>query len=207
MIARIWQALSWPILAAVLMAAAACSPRQAEDYVGTQPALVPEVFFQGQVTGEGAFEGSLGIGRRAFKVALEGRWDGRELLLSQDFAFEDGGTDRIVWRVRKVDDHLYEGTADSVVGVATAKVYGRVMNWRYTRDVRSGGGSVWRLDFDEWMTLREDGTLVNEGSASKLGLPVGRLILTFRRLLVWGQSSERGSAGAPPALLKISGSR
>ena len=64
------------------------------------------------------FEDRFGNLQREFTVELQGDWDGNTLILTEDFEYADGETERRIWRITKTGDGLYEGRADDVVGVA-----------------------------------------------------------------------------------------
>ena len=63
-----------------------------------------------------------GTVRRQFKVTIEGRREGPELLLAEDFVFDDGETEARLWRIRRTADGRYEGTAGDVVGIAPGEL-------------------------------------------------------------------------------------
>ena len=151
-----------------------------EDFAGQGSRLVLEDYFEGQTRAWGIFEDRFGNLRRQFTVDIEGTWDGEQLTLVEDFVFADGEEDQRIWRIRKIDDHNYEGRADDVVGVANGRAYGNALNWQYRMLLRVGG-SEWNVGFDDWMFLQEDGVLINRASVSKLGFEIGRVTLFFKK--------------------------
>ncbi len=42
------------------------------------------------------------------------------------------------WRIRRVDAHRYEATANDVVGTATGEAYGNAFRWEYTVALKPG---------------------------------------------------------------------
>lgn len=151
-----------------------------EDFADQEPRLVLEDYFVGQTRAWGLFEDRFGSVRRQFVVDIDGAWDGRELVLEEEFLYADGETDRRVWRIVKTGEHTYEGRADDVVGVATGTAYGNALNWVYTLDLRAGE-RTWRVTFNDWMFLQPDGVMINRARVSKWGLTVGEVTIAFRK--------------------------
>lgn len=172
-----WKALA---LGLSLVLLSACSTMKPEDFADTRPTLVLEEYFAGHVEAWGIFEDRFGRLRRSFTVQIDGSWDGEELTLDERFCYDDGETDRRVWRIRKLDAHHYQGRADDVVGIAEGRAYGKALNWRYRLDLPIGDRLV-RVHFDDWMYLQPGGVLVNRATVSKFGVTLGEVTLFFRR--------------------------
>ena len=171
------------VLAATLVPIATltgCSTMKVEDFAGSEPRLLIEDYFQGKTRAWGIFEDRFGKLRRQFVVDIEGTWDGRELILDEDFRFSDGETDRRVWRIVKQDDHRYEGRSEDIVGIATGESRGNAFNWTYVIDLKTGEDTL-RVRFDDWMFLQPDGVLLNRARVTKWGIEVGEVTLVFKR--------------------------
>lgn len=163
-----------------------------ETFAGTEPRLVIEEYFAGQTKAWGIFEDRFGKLRRQFTVDIVGRWDGDTLVLEEDFTFADGEKSRRVWRIKKLDDHAYEGRADDVIGTARGFSYGNALQWRYDMDLKVGD-RTWRVGFNDWMFLQPGGVLINRAKVSKWGINVGEVTLAFQKLPV--EASGAGPAG------------
>lgn len=168
-----------------------------EDFAGSEPPLILEEYFAGKTRAWGLFEDRFGDIRRQFVVDIVGTWDGERLVLEEDFVYADGEIDRRVWRIRKIDDHHYEGTADDVVGTAKGIRYGNALNWRYQLDLPVKG-RTWRVTFDDWMLLQPDGVLMNRARVTKWGLEIGQVTLTFQKQDA-AQAAADGQQGADQA--------
>ncbi len=155
-----------------------CAGMQISEFEGKEPRLELERYFEGRSRATGLFEDRFGRLRRQFVVDIEGTWDGELLTLDERFRYADGERDRRVWRITKIDDSTYEGRADDIIGVAKGKVAGNALNWRYSMDLPVGD-STWRVDFDDWMFLQEDGVLLNRARMSKWGITLGTVMLSF----------------------------
>ena len=159
---------------------AGCASVKPEDYAGTVPRLVLEEYFLGKTRAYGVFQDRSGRLKRQFTVDIDGRMDGGELVLTEDFAFADGERSQRVWRIRRLDEHRYEGRAADVAGTAAGLAYGQALNWRYDLDLKVGD-AVYRVRFDDWMFLHEDGVLVNRAEMRKFGIRLGEVTIFFRR--------------------------
>lgn len=164
-----------------------------EDFAGREPRLVPEDYFAGQTRAYGVFVDRFGDLRRQFVVDIEGTWDGETLILDEAFRYDDGETERRVWRIRKTGPHSYEGQADDVIGPAEGKAYGNALNWRYTLALKVGG-STWNVDFDDWMYLQEDQVVINRAEITKFGIKLGEVTIVFRKLETEQAMPERDLA-------------
>lgn len=161
-----------------------------EDFADKEPRFVVEDFFQGKTRASGIFQDRFGNLRRSFVVDIEGTWDGRVLELVEDFVYDDGETERRVWRLTKIDEHTYQGTTEDAIGAATGRSFGNAFHFVYDFNLKVGDGR-WRVHFDDWMWLQPDGTMINRANISKWGFSLGDVTLSFRRV-----GDEAAGAGA-----------
>ena len=152
---------------------------QPEDFKDTGPKLKIEEYFLGETRAWGIFEDRFGKLRRQFVVDIMGTMDGDELVLDERFDYADGEKDRRVWRIRKLDEHNYEGRADDIIGVAKGVSYGNALNWSYDLDLQIGDNSL-RVHFNDWMFLQTDGVLMNRARVTKWGFDIGEVTLMFK---------------------------
>lgn len=167
------------VAGALLLGLAACGPTL-EDYAGTTPELELERFLDGRLTAHGVFEDRFGNLRRSFVVDVLGTWDGEVLTLAEDFVYEDGTTERRVWRLSQTGPESWTGTAEGVIGPATGEERGNAFNWRYTIDLQTPDG-VLRVSFDDWLWQLDDRVMVNRASVTRWGVEIGTLSIFFRR--------------------------
>lgn len=153
---------------------------QVEDFKDAEPRLKIEEYFLGETRAWGIFEDRFGKLRRQFVVDITGTIEGDELVLDERFDYDDGEQDQRIWRIRKLDEHTYEGRADDVIGVARGESYGNALNWAYDIDLKMGDNTL-RVHFNDWMFLQEDGVLVNRARVSKWGFKIGEVTLFFKR--------------------------
>ncbi len=151
-----------------------------QDFDGTEPRLVLEDYFKGTTQAVGIFEDRFGRLRRQFVVNITGVWSDGVLTLDERFDYADGGQDRRVWRITKIDDHAYIGRADDVIGEAAGSAFGRAANWKYQMDLKVGTGA-WRVTFDDWLFLQPRGVLMNRAKVKKWGFKLGEVTLVFAK--------------------------
>jgi hypothetical protein len=166
--------------AAAVWVLAACSSIKPEDFNGKEPRFLVESYFSGETKAWGIFEDRFGNLRREFVVDITGKWDGLTLVLDERFAYSDGEKDRRVWTIRKLDEHMYSGTAADVIGEAVGKGYGNALNWSYDLNLKVGDGT-WRVHFDDWMYLQPGGVLLNKATVTKWGFHIGTVTLAFSK--------------------------
>jgi len=178
------------ILPALGLMTVGCSNMKIEDFKGKQPKFTLEQYFNGKTQAWGIVRDRFGNIRRQFSVDMTGSWDGQVLTLDESFSYDDGETDKRVWRIRKLNDNSYEGEAEDVIGKAVGKAYGSALNWSYTLALKISG-RTWNVNFDDWMFLQPDGVLFNSAEMSKFGITIGEITLFFKKPDVKGHASVK----------------
>lgn len=152
-----------------------------EDYAAFKPELDLYQYFQGKTRGWGIFQDRSGNLKRQFVVDIQGVVNANgELVLTEDFVWNDGEQAQRIWTIRKQDAHRYSGKAADVVGEASGKAYGNALNWQYDLNLPVDG-KVWQVHFDDWMFLQPDGVLLNRATMSKFGITLGEVTIAFQR--------------------------
>ena len=164
------------VILSLVLALVGCGGPSIEEFAGTQPKLVLEDYFNGQVRGWGMFHDRFGRVKRQFVVDIAGTWDGSTLTLDEKFRNSDGSAEGRVWRVRKLADGRYEGQAGDVDGPASGVTAGQALQWSYHLMLKVDD-STWRVHMDDWMYLQPDGVLINRTVMSKWGFELGTLSL------------------------------
>ncbi len=152
-----------------------------QDFDGREPRFRLEEFFSGKTTAWGMFHDRFGRLKREFIVDIKGEFSDNLLILSEDFRFSDGATERRCWRIRKLDEHQYDGEADDVVGTARATAYGNAVHWTYDFRLKLGTSGL-VAQFDDWMYLKDDRTVLNRARVTKFGLHLGDATIFFRKI-------------------------
>ena len=150
-----------------------------EDFSNAKQTFVLEEYFAGKTTAWGLYEDRFGTVKRQFVVDITGSWDGKQLILDEDFTFADGEKSTRQWRITKLADGRYEGRADDVIGVATGRQSGNALSWRYVLDLKISDQSTLAVTFDDWMFLQPGGVLMNRARMSKFGIELGQVTISF----------------------------
>jgi hypothetical protein len=168
------------LLLVTLLALSGCGAMNIDDFADNQPALRLEQYFLGHTRAWGIFEDRFGNLRRSFQVDIKGYLDNGELVLEEDFLYNDGERDRRVWRIISGEDGSYRGSADDVVGEATGRVAGNALHWQYQMNL-AVADSHYRVKFNDWMFLLPGDVLVNKADISKWGIRLGTVSLFFSK--------------------------
>lgn len=171
------------LTASALLGACASAPKPA-DYAAERPVLDLRRYFNGPLTAHGIFTDRGGKVVRRFTVAMNGRWNGDQGVLEEDFAYSDGKQERRVWRITRLTDAdgtgRYVGTADDVVGQAQGRAAGNALQWQYTLRLVVDGKPI-EVQFDDWMYLIDDRVMLNKARMSKFGIYLGEVTLSFTK--------------------------
>ena len=158
-----------------------CHGLKPESFATGQPRFEPDKFFDGPTRSWGVMEDRHGNPKSRFRTEMMGRREGAGLVITQDFTFEDGHRQQRIWRLRRIDDHRYEATANDAVGVSHGLAYGNTFHWEYTLALRPGNPLA-NVHFKLWMYLQADGeTMINRVTISKLGVILAETTEHFHR--------------------------
>ena len=158
-----------------------CSSNQTmkpEDFKGQKPKLVIEEFLSGKVEAWGVLQNRSGKVTRQFSAILEGKWDGQQLILDEKFNWSDGEIQTRQWKINKIDEHNYEGTAEDVVGNAKGYSYGPAFKFEYVLLVPVKGREV-KITFDDWIFKQDEKVAINRATMTKFGFKVAELTVMF----------------------------
>ncbi|MCU0919633.1 MAG: DUF3833 domain-containing protein [Burkholderiaceae bacterium] len=168
----------WFLAAAAALLLSACATRTVDDYAAEKPVLDLKTYFNGELVAHGLFTDRSGSVQRRFVVQMTGSWQGNQGTLDERFTYSDGKTERRVWRLTDEGNGRWTGRADDVVGVAEGRAAGNALNWRYTLRLPVDG-SVYEVQFDDWMYLMDERVMLNKAVMSKFGIRLGEVTLAF----------------------------
>ena len=151
-----------------------------EQYASEEPKLALEAFLSGHMTGSGLIQTRSKKVASRFDFTADGSWKGDVGTLDEHMVYYNGKKDHRIWTIRKVGDGHYIGTTADVIGEADIRVAGNAMQWRYQMEV-DVKGKKYRLSFDDWMFLMNNGTLINVNQFTKFGFNVGSLTLFMQK--------------------------
>jgi len=176
---RLRSTLAATLLASVLTLSGCAGP-QVQDYAQEQPALQLRDYLNGPLTAHGLFTDRQGRVVKRFVVHMQARWEGAQGTLDEQFVYSDGTRQQRVWHITDLGNGRYSGRADDVVGEATGESAGNALRWSYTLALPVDG-RIWHVQFDDWMFLMDQHTLINRAVMSKFGIRLGEVTLSFTR--------------------------
>ncbi|MFG0380102.1 DUF3833 domain-containing protein [Pseudomonas sp. zbq_18] len=158
-----------------------CSGVEVEHYSDQQPRLDLPTFFDGPVEAWGIFEDRSGEVIKRFHVDITSRREGEQLILDERFLYSDGTRQRRVWTLTPDGEGRWRGRADDVLGEAQGEIAGNALRWRYQLNLPVDD-TTYVVEFDDWMYLMDEDTLINRSSMRKFGVELGQVTLFFRRV-------------------------
>lgn len=167
------------LLAAIVLLCG-CAGTTVNAYKDEKPRLDLAEYFNGDIDAWGIFQDRSGKVVKRFNVAIKGTWTGETGVLDEQFTYSDGTTSRRVWRITRVAPDTYIGTADDVVGEAQGEASGNALRWRYVLAL-DVDGKTYNVNFDDWMYLMDERTMLNRSVMSKFGFRLGEVTLAFRK--------------------------
>ena len=155
-----------------------CRDMNPEEYKNTEPKIKIEEYFLGNVKAWGIFQDRSGKVKRQFTAKMNGLLDGENLILNEDFSWNDGEKQQRRWTIKKTGDHNYEGTAADVVGVAKGVSYGSAFKFEYNLLIPFKNKKI-KVRFDDWIFKQDDKVAINRAIVTKFGFKVGELTVFF----------------------------
>lgn len=164
----------------LLFVLAGCAGQDVQQYAKEQPALDVAKFFDGTTDAWGMFQRRDGQVVKRFIVEIEGKAGQHSLQLDERFRNSDGTTDRRVWQLKRLPDGRWQGAAGDVKGQAYGEVAGNAFRWQYTLRLPVDG-KTYDMQFDDWMYLIDECTMLNRASMRKFGFELGQVTFMFRK--------------------------
>lgn len=157
-----------------------CNGVETEKYAGELPKADIKEYFTGPIKAWGMIQDRSGNVTTRFDVEMMGTWEGDEGTLEEDFTYYDGRKQKRVWKITKLPNGEYEGRADDIIDKATGSTTGNNIYWQYTMDVPVDD-TTYRLKFDDYMWLMNDGVVINRSYLKKFGFTVAELTLIMQK--------------------------
>ncbi|OIM97256.1 hypothetical protein A9236_10255 [Polynucleobacter sp. QLW-P1DATA-2] len=159
-----------------------CSGPQVSQYAKEKPTLDLSEYFSGNIDAYGIFTDRSGAVVKRFTVLIQANWkvvDGKKIgTLDESFEYSDGSKQKRIWTLTEVAPGKYIGKADDVVGEANGSSAGNALNWAYTLALPVDG-TVYHVQFDDWMYLVTPKVMINKAQMSKFGINLGEVTLSF----------------------------
>ena len=166
------------LLTIILLTNCAGNQMKPTDFKDQTPRLIIEDYLLGNVKAWGILQDRSGKVTRQFSANLNGKWDGKQLILDEEFNWSDGEVQKRQWQITKLDEHNYEGTAGDVVGKAKGYSYGPAFKFEYVLLVPIKGKEI-KISFDDWIFKQDDRVAINRATMTKFGFKVAELTVMF----------------------------
>lgn len=164
----------------IVLFMSACSSVRPLDYAQEFPQLDFKKYLQGNLSGWGIFQDRSGKVTKRFRIEMLANWQGNMGSLTENFSFNDGTKQTRKWQLTRQDAQHYTGKANDSVGEGKGEQQGNSMHWQYTIRTETDSG-VYDLDYDYWMYMIDDKTLINRATLSKFGFTLGTITVTFHK--------------------------
>jgi hypothetical protein len=158
----------------------ACSSVTIDEYADNKPLLVPEKFFDGQLSAHGIVKDRGGQVIRYFSAKIKADWVDGIGTLDESFVFDDGEQQTRVWKLKPQPDGSYVATAGDVIGEGKMKAAGNSLFLDYVLRIPYGDGTI-DLRIDDRMYLVSERVLLNESVMTKWGFKVGQITLVIEK--------------------------
>ena len=149
-----------------------------EDFKNTEPVMRIESYFDGNVKAWGILQDRKGKVTRQFKANMFGKFEDNILTLDEEFFWKDGEKQKRIWKIKKIDEHNYIGTAPDVVGEAKGFSYGSAFKFEYDLLIPIKGKNI-KIRFDDWIFKQDEEVAINRATLTKFGFKVGELTVFF----------------------------
>ncbi len=151
-----------------------------EDFKNSEPVMKIEKYFNGNVKAWGILQDRNGRVTRQFKANMLGKFENNMLTLNEEFFWKDGEEQKRIWKIKKIDEHNYIGTASDVVGEAKGYSYGSAFKFEYDLMIPIKGKNI-KISFDDWIFKQDDKVAINRATLTKFGFKVGELTVVFQK--------------------------
>ena len=151
-----------------------------EDFKNTEPVMRIESYFDGNVKAWGILQDRKGKVTRQFKANMFGKFEDNILTLDEEFFWKDGEKQKRIWKIKKIDEHNYIGTAPDVVGEAKGFSYGSAFKFEYDLLIPIKGKNI-KIRFDDWIFKQDEEVAINRATLTKFGFKVGELTVVFQK--------------------------
>ena len=148
------------------------------DFKDQKPRLIIENYLSGNVKAWGMLQNRSGKVTRQFQADLNGKWDGSTLILDEQFNWSDGEKQKRQWKIKKIDEHHYEGKAEDVLGTAKGFSYGPAFKFEYVLMIPIKGKNI-KITFDDWIFMQDESIAINRATMTKFGFKVAELTVFF----------------------------
>ena len=157
-----------------------CSDHSIKSYRGEEPKIDVREFFKGDIIALGIVQDRSGYVIKRFKIDIKAFRVGSKTILDEKFLYSDGTKSSRVWELKEIGLARYEGRADDVIGIANGETAGNVFYFEYDLDL-TVGDTTYMVNFEDWMYLLDDNTLLARSYMSKWGFDLGEVTVVMNK--------------------------
>ena len=170
----------WVCVIAVGLSGCATS-LDGQRYLSIEPSFDLFQFFDGEVKAWGLVQNRDGEVIQKFEVDIQGSIMGDQITLDETFQYAVGkGPTKRAWRIVRLDDGQYRGTAGDILGEAVGSTYGNAFRWSYRMDIPVDD-TVYEVSFEDWFWVIDDRRLFNRSYIQKFGFDVAEVTIFMER--------------------------
>ncbi len=152
-----------------------------QRYLSIEPSFDLFQFFDGEVKAWGLVQNRDGEVIQKFEVDIQGSIMGNQITLDETFQYAVGkGPIKRAWRIVRLDDGQYRGTAGDILGEAVGSTYGNAFRWSYRMDIPVDD-TVYEVSFEDWFWVIDDRRLFNRSYIQKFGFDVAEVTIFMER--------------------------
>lgn len=137
-------------------------------------------YFEGRTRAWGLFETITGKVKKSFVADIEGRWDGTDFLMEEDFTFSDGEKETRTWRLKFDADGSFRASCADTPTPGKGVIKDMRGDLKYSMALNVGGRKV-MLSFSDLFYQVDEYTVINRAKVKKFGIPVGQVLISFRK--------------------------
>ena len=137
-------------------------------------------YWNGTLLGWGMIQGWEGNILSRFDITFQGRWQGNEGILQEEYRYYTGAKETREWQIRALADGRYEATAPDIIGVARGQSDGAMVRFRYRLRLPVGK-RLFTVTVDDRMWRLNDGVVINRSRMKKFGIPLACLTVFMQK--------------------------
>jgi Protein of unknown function (DUF3833) len=162
----------------ILLTLSACASTSVSEYRKNAPKLIPQEFFNGNLSAHGVVKDRSGKVTRYFNATIKAYWESGVGTLEEKFIFDDGEIQYRTWKLSPAIETKFKATAGDVIGIGEGEFAGNAINLNYVLAVKYNNSTI-NLRVDDWMWLVNSNTVLNESTLTKFGFKVGSVQLVI----------------------------
>lgn len=173
----------WILLSAVCISLFPARADQLKSvFENTRPIFNPLKYYTGHTRSWGVFENRGGEATQYLTTETWGHVVNGELRMEQDLYIGNKPRQHRSWKMRRVDEHHFEATANDMIGTAHGEASGCAFVWSFTLALKPGN-PLFNVQMTQHMYLQPDGkTMINRDTIRKFGILLAEVTEQFQHL-------------------------